>query len=55
MFRRAKSEPGKDAGSVNTGLEVLARPRTQHGDALQPPERKTTFGTEHWVYTSQVS
>ena len=27
--------------------EVLARPRTQHGDALQPPERKTTFGTEH--------
>jgi hypothetical protein len=46
MFRRAKSEPGKDAGSVNTG-QVLARPRTQNGDALQPPERKTTFGTEH--------
>jgi hypothetical protein len=47
MLRHAKSEPGKDAGSVNTGLEVLARPRTQHGDVLQPPERKTTFGTEH--------
>jgi hypothetical protein len=47
MLWRAKSESGKDAGSVNTGLEVLARPRTQHGDALQPPERETTFGMEH--------
>ena len=47
MLRRAKSELGKDAGSVNTGFEVLARPRTQNGDALQPPERMPTFGTEH--------
>jgi hypothetical protein len=47
MLRLAKSEPGKDAGSVNTGLEVLARPRTQPGDALQPPEREMTSGMEH--------
>ena len=46
MFRRAKTEPGKDAGSARTGL-VRARPRTPHGDGLQPPEREMTPGTVH--------
>ncbi len=46
MFRRAKTEPGKDAGSTRTGL-VRVRPRTPHGDGLQPPEREMTFGTVH--------
>ena len=46
MLRRAKSEPGKDVGSAHMQV-IWARPRTPHGDALQPPEREMTFGTEH--------
>ncbi len=46
MLRRAKGEPGKDAGSAHMQV-IWARPRTQHSDALQPPERETTFGAEH--------
>src|SRR5713226_9785554 len=36
-FCRAKSKPGKDAGSVHA-RRAWARPRTPHGAALQPAE-----------------
>ncbi len=47
MLRRAKGEPGKDAGSAHIGTEIWVRPRTTHGEALQPPEREMMFGAEH--------
>ncbi len=46
MLRRAKSEQGKDAGSPRTTTSAWAT-ETPPGDALQPPERKLIFGTEH--------
>ena len=46
VIRRAKSKPGKDAGSVRMPV-IRMRPRTRPGAALQPPEREETSGAVH--------
>jgi hypothetical protein len=47
MLGRAKTEPAKDAGSVDTG-QVSARPRTLAGDDLQPARADRIFVGDHY-------
>src|SRR5919106_343750 len=42
-FWRAKSEPGKDAGSVRTDLKYGRDRGRKRGDALQPPRSRQAF------------